>query len=234
MKTPSSWRRARFPGAPVSASMPDLLPRLAAAYQGLEDGFASGPSERARIEAVSGPGAATYGEVLPEGAATLLRWLPVDARDVFYDLGSGTGKLVIHAALATPVSLAAGIELCPLRHRIARRARERILRSRPDGDAGALARRIDLRSGDFLAEDIRDATIVFFAATCYGSAVLSRVALRAASLPRLRLYLTTRDPGPAARLHLEERGSLFLPMSWSPRVRVFVFSPRAGLRSIKE
>jgi len=73
-----------------------------------------------------GPEASVYGEVLPEGVQAVLdeinTAMPLTAEDVFYDLGSGTGKVAIHAALVTPCRRVVGIELADTRHQHACRA----------------------------------------------------------------------------------------------------------------
>ena len=43
--------------------------------------------------------AATYGELTPRGTLTVLDWLAPAEGDVFFDLGSGIGKVVIDPTL---------------------------------------------------------------------------------------------------------------------------------------
>ena len=47
--------------------------------------------------------ALTYGEITPAGFAAILDDLGPKARGIFYDLGSGTGKAVLLAALLETV-----------------------------------------------------------------------------------------------------------------------------------
>ena len=70
--------------------------------------------ERDDIDAQFGRGAAAYGEITREAATRLLRWLQPNADDVFFDLGSGAGRLVTQVAWSTPVRRAVGTAGCRL------------------------------------------------------------------------------------------------------------------------
>ena len=62
---------------------------------------------------------ATYGELTVEGAARLFEQLDLGQHDVFYDLGSGDGKVVLLAAVLCGVERSVGVELDPDRHSVA-------------------------------------------------------------------------------------------------------------------
>lgn len=53
----------------------------------------------------------TYGEVVPASVDSILRYVRPGKDDVFYDLGSGMGKVVFQAHLTTSVGKAVGVEL---------------------------------------------------------------------------------------------------------------------------
>lgn len=55
----------------------------------------------------------TYGEITFDGFAALLEALDARGRGTFYDLGAGTGKPVIAAALLGNFSRLVGVELVP-------------------------------------------------------------------------------------------------------------------------
>ncbi|KAF1775058.1 S-adenosyl-L-methionine-dependent methyltransferase [Phytophthora cactorum] len=74
----------------------------------------------------------TYGEVSVESvASTVLPLLNLDSDDVFFDLGCGTGKILVQAALQTPCKRTIGIELMQNRvlegHKALNRLKERAL-----------------------------------------------------------------------------------------------------------
>ena len=47
--------------------------------------------------------ASVYGEVLPQGITTYLQQQTVQPEDVFYDLGCGTGKVLLSQPLANNI-----------------------------------------------------------------------------------------------------------------------------------
>ena len=107
-----------------------------------------------------------YGEVSAASFARCLEWVTPVAGEVFYDLGSGTGKAVLTAAALHPLAAAYGIEIQPRLHEAAlaaRRAFEAI-----EG-ASLRAGRVTLQCGDAFAEDAawpETADLVFCTTTC--------------------------------------------------------------------
>jgi len=118
-------------------------------------------------------GPRTYGEVLSSSAASLLASLNLGAEDVFYDLGSGAGKVVLQAHLQTNVRRAAGIELEEQRHLAAKGVFEEARR------AGVVdeAREVEFILGDITNTSLwADATVLFMLCTCFPEEVLFKVA----------------------------------------------------------
>ena len=70
------------------------------------EGYAAPTCDRDAVDRAAGAGAAAYGELLPDSAARLLSWLSPGPSDVLYDLGSGTGKLLVQAVCTTAVGKA--------------------------------------------------------------------------------------------------------------------------------
>ena len=101
-----------------------------------------------------------YGEIMPAATAQLLEHLRLGSHDVLYDLGSGVGKLVLHAAMRCRLRQAVGIELVKPRHRMAEQA---LLRAREEG----LLRteRVSFWRRDFMRADLFDATVVYSCST---------------------------------------------------------------------
>lgn len=64
-----------------------------------------------------------YGEIPYDSAAHILDDLQLSRQDVFYDLGSGVGKLVLQVYLTTPVKRSVGVELSLTRWKIAEESR---------------------------------------------------------------------------------------------------------------
>lgn len=189
-------------------------------------GFAAPPDDRFRVEAAAGEGAAAYGELLPESAARLLGWLRPGPRDAFFDLGSGTGKLVLQAACTSAVGLAVGIELSRFRHRVALDVRARLLDRLPPREAERLRRRVRFRCEDFTRCELSPATIAWAGSTCFPEPLLLTLARRLRGAPNLRAFLTTRPLPDACRPHWEELGRVRVTTSWSGCERVFAYWPR--------
>ena len=78
-----------------------------------------------------------------------MRGVPVSDKDVFFDLGSGDGRLTLGMLVLTPVQAAAGIELSPTG--ISRRWR---LRPRPGAQPARrrAGKRLRLICGNMLIE----------------------------------------------------------------------------------
>lgn len=98
------------------------------------DGYDTSEAEQLKIDETvetksmmsrlfSGHDASVYGEVLPEGIESWIDQIStyqgqgLQKADVLYDLGCGTGKVVVQLALVTPCKKVAGIELSETRYR---------------------------------------------------------------------------------------------------------------------
>lgn len=80
--------------------------------------------EREFIELVHSS-AETYGELQYTGVRSLIKHSNIGESDVFYDLGSGIGKVVLQIAIDTPCQKINGIELSATRMASANQALER-------------------------------------------------------------------------------------------------------------
>lgn len=117
--------------------------------------------------------ALTYGEAHFLPTHRLLAQLGVGQGDFLVDLGSGTGRLVLAAALSCPgLRRCWGIELLGGLHEAAERTRAQL----------QLAERVELTRGDFLAEDWSEATVVFAMSLCFPEDLLAGLERRALAL----------------------------------------------------
>ncbi len=200
---------------------PELLRLLRRIYRGVW-GYDVGPADAARVERSGG--AETYGEIRPAAAARLLAHLRLGPSDVLYDLGSGTGRFALHAALGTRVGRVVGVELARARHEaaVAARAAARAAgRRRAD--------RLELRCADLLRVSLADATVVYCCDTAFPEPFLARLARKVArARPGLR-FVSTAPLDPSPRLALEE--VLRLDMSWRRRSKTYLYRVAAGGRS---
>lgn len=109
-----------------------------------------------------------YGEVVPDSFYQLLADVSPQPGQVFYDLGSGTGKAVFLAHLLYDFSHCKGIELVePLyeaSHQVSKMYESEI---RPTILDKVDDRKVTLIQGNFLEQDISDADVIFMNSTCF-------------------------------------------------------------------
>lgn len=191
-----------------TSAAPALLAPLTAAYASL-DAYAVARAERSRQRADGVyRDSIQYGEIDPASFARCLEWVaPIADGEAFFDLGSGSGKAVLTAALLHPFGSATGIEIQPALHAAALDARRRL-----DAAAAALrAASVDLRCGDAFAADAAwpdEAGVVFCTTTCF-TPELRAALLRGVERMRdgARLIVTTQALE-SPRLTLLRRDSL--------------------------
>jgi len=131
--------------------------------------------------------ARVYGELTSAGVRQLIRATRLSADDVFVDLGSGVGKVVLQVALAVSGVRCIGIEIDGARHASACEALRR---------AEALGvlepGRCAFRHGDIRRADLGNATVFFAHSTCFSAPMLGAVARRIAAQERAATLVTTR------------------------------------------
>lgn len=160
-----------------------------------------------------GPEASVYGEVLPEGVQAVLdeieAEMPLSHEDVFYDLGSGTGKVAIQAALVTPCRRVVGIELAATRHQHAIRALKEAQclesphakhqRGSEPSLLSQLVRKwetkaLELLQGDITEPSYHDATHLFAASTTWPDSLLTAIATNLCTkVPGVKTFSTLRE-----------------------------------------
>ncbi|OWZ24494.1 Histone methyltransferase [Phytophthora megakarya] len=136
----------------------------------------------------------TYGEVTVKSfAKTVLPMLNLDVDDVFFDLGCGTGKILVQAALQTSCKRTIGIELMQNRvqegHKALNRLKER--------DVPVLkGKQIEIFRGDIFVPpeeaQLMDATVVFINNVMFGPQLMLKVLQLLSMMPKLRCVMTLR------------------------------------------
>lgn len=133
----------------------------------------------------------TYGEMLLPSFARILELAAPQPGETFYDLGSGTGKVLVMADLLHDFAKVVGIEFLPTLN-----AKAIELLARYETGLRPAARRpaeLQARQGDMLATDLSDADIVFVHATCMDQALLDGLAQRALGCkPTTRFIMISR------------------------------------------
>lgn len=124
----------------------------------------------------------TYGEVTPDVISTLLAVANARPGEVFYDLGSGTGKAVLYAAVLGDLSKSVGIELLEELHAGSMRAHERFTNEVLPHMPSKQGQHVEMRLGDITKEDISDGDIVFTHCTCFTNELMDAVAKQCATM----------------------------------------------------
>lgn len=151
-----------------------------------------------------------YGEIDFLSFYTILERAAPSTQDVFYDLGSGSGKAVLSAILFFNVKKSIGIELLPPLYEQSNsqlaKASQRFLQYRSQME------RVQFINDSFLHYDFGDADIIYVAATCLTDATWNELISKMARLkPGSRIIVTTRI------IHHEQFESIYQGielMSW--------------------
>lgn len=101
----------------------------------------------------------TYGEISFLEFAALLKALKPSTNDIFYDLGSGTGKACLVAALCFPFREVIGIEYIKQRHQLALAVQQQLPK--------AIKSKLQFQYSDFLSIDLSRASHVFIHSTAF-------------------------------------------------------------------
>jgi len=169
-------------------------PQGAVAVRGLMDDVYSGVNgiqlskEDVAKASTKGTFQKTYGEFEPEGVDALLEELNVTRQDVFCDLGSGTGKVVMQAFLERRPLEAIGLELSEQRDRLAKEARERLLTVLPGSSQDMVSNSLHFVNADVLEADeyLARCNKIFFCSTVWPPDMLAKMEEKFLTLPFIR------------------------------------------------
>ncbi|MBA3958664.1 MAG: SAM-dependent methyltransferase [Parachlamydiaceae bacterium] len=109
-----------------------------------------------------------YGEVVPDSFYELMLDINPEPGQVFYDLGSGTGKAVILAHLLFPFAKSKGIELLDTLYDASAQVYKDYQKNiRPKISKQIEGRDLEMIHGDILTSDLTDADVIFMNSTCF-------------------------------------------------------------------
>lgn len=162
-------------------------------------------------------GAPAYGEITYEGLGQLLKILNLTLRDVFYDLGSGLGKVVLQTYMTTPVFEAVGIEISPTRYAASEKALNRLKRlhllpSSPN---------IHFINNNIGRVNLNKATVIFMCSTCYPDSFLEDLVSKLQKLPNLRLIASLKELPEINNFVLD--GTVDVSTTWSVQTPVYIY-----------
>jgi len=203
---PLSFRQAKdmAGGEHARNSHSSVVNCLKAVYQNASSGFGadftSSPMDSGNLQ---------YGEITYGGMEPLYGCLNLGKSDVFYDLGSGVGKLVLYVALRGDVARAVGLEVGERRHALADAACKRLaddLLSQKNGGEHAFPQLEAECSGfsvacaDISKERYQDASVVVLANLCLDQGVQNRTVNNLLKCPALRRLVSVAPLSPNIRL----------------------------------
>jgi precorrin-6B methylase 2 len=159
-----------------------------------------------------------YGELTTIGVRQLIRATGLAAGDRFFDLGSGTGRVVLQVAASVPGVRCVGIEVSGSRHEAACAMFTQ-----------AVAKRlVARRQCVFLHQDLREAdlgraTVLFANSTCFPAGLLRHLAATIADLRPGIVFASLQElPARAAR-RFESLGEHPCATSWDRAHSVHIY-----------
>jgi SAM-dependent methyltransferase len=112
----------------------------------------------------------------------VLRTINPSPGQVFYDLGSGTGKALFVARLTQDFSRCIGIEILEGLHQQAERNLDRFEKSYPAKQGAGDGQRVEVYQGSFLNFDWSDGDVVFANSTCFEDELMRQLTYAAERL----------------------------------------------------
>lgn len=161
-------------------------------------------------------GSPTYGEITIGSTDRLFRALDLTKRDVFYDLGSGVGKVILYAGLFTSVRQAVGIELSKMRHQDSVMALARAAQFE-----GNLPNRCEFLNDDLLNVDLSSASVIYTCSTAFSVAFMRKLTAHLGKFTHDFKLVTLQDL-PNER-HFTMMDKLKLDMSWQRNTPVYIY-----------
>ncbi len=153
----------------------------------------------------------TYGEILRNGVDSIIekinKYKKISDKDLFVDIGSGSGKLILHTAIKSNIKTLVGLEIVPQRQRYSKYIQNKI-------DVGD-------KSVFFLEKDVRNfdlsvATIVFMNDVCFDNELSNHIYN---SLPKGCHFITSKFMKDCKILKEE----FTVDVSWGNKLKLFYY-----------
>lgn len=159
-----------------------------------------------------------YGEVTLDGMEPLHDALRLKHDDVLYDLGSGTGKLVLYTALRAQVARSVGLEIGERRHELASNACLRLSNKleHPVSKLPVLSQTCSdfvVEQADICRYNHSDVTVVVFTNVCMDMLVQSRALDQLLKCSKFRRIASVSPMMPHVRLKLVD--TVMAACSWA-------------------
>ena len=133
-------------------------------------------------------GSSVYGEILPTSLQHILDDIKLTKKDIFWDLGSGLGKVCLQTAACTPASVY-GVELSKTRVDLA----QSILKKIDQKYKLNLHKKCAISYGNILDVNLSKATVVYMCSTCYPDKLMLDIANKLAKNKKPLRVLTLKS-----------------------------------------
>lgn len=158
-----------------------------------------------------------YGEITFASLDKLIKYLKIGQKDVFFDLGSGIGKVVLQVAMTTKAKKVVGVEL----------SKSRFKESIAALKAAAKEKWLDkhkckILNKNILDADLSKATVIYTCSTAFPGTFMRKLAKKLAAIKKPIKIVTTQEMPENCGLTLVDK--LQLDMSWARKTSVFVFT----------
>lgn len=161
-----------------------------ALYQGISGFISYQPGEKEANE--KNNVFLTYGEILYPSVNKIIDYIgDIGPDDVFYDLGSGIGKVALQLFLKTPIKKACGVEASQTRNQYAEKVYEQVKKEFPDLYLGG--RELSCKRTNFLEAGIHDATIIYTCSTCFSEDLLAEIGKLIDQCPNIRYVVSMKQ-----------------------------------------
>jgi precorrin-6B methylase 2 len=171
------------------------------------DGFRLSRSARANQDAFE----YVYGEIVFEPFIALLSLCKPNSETVFYDLGSGTGKAVIAAAMVFNPAKSCGIELFSLLHQAA--LSQKACLKKISGYQ-TIAQHIEFRNEDLQKSKLSEANLIFINSTGFLGETWLTISKHLEQINSGSLVISTSKPLRSEQFIVIK--NTFVLMSWGP------------------
>jgi precorrin-6B methylase 2 len=157
---------------------------------------------------------ATYGEITEHGVSMILSKIDIRPDDVFLDLGSGTGRVVLQVFLEKNIE-SLGIEFIKKRYMM---AEESLLKLKEKIDNP----KVHFVNGDFFTVNWSDATIIIMCNTCFTEDVMDKIITRLPTCKKLRYVIMLKQLEKKPD-YLDVFESFNVPVTWTSETNVTIY-----------
>lgn len=152
----------------------------------------------------------TSGEILFSSINKLFSVFPLNEQDVFVDLGSGIGKIVLQIFLTTPVKKAYGIEIVNESHQRALLAAQKLQHDLPDFYSED--RELQFLLGNFLENSLEGTTVALVNSICLNQKVVTELGKLLNNTQSIHTVFTLRPMPTLKRLRFKR--TIRIECSW--------------------